>query len=233
MQRLCTGFRCRAVASSDAAKVGWPQRGFPTPNASDEPRVCRSFSVPSQADWLGLVAGCMDFLTEPTNWFINGDMTQEESAQAFIDIISNTFDLEESCAATEVPTPYWDEDSEVDDEESSETQVWYGTVSDPEAPPEELDFVENAAIFAFTGFLAAATWEVGFAPAILFHTIAPRFVLAIRRGDVGEIIRILVDGEEAARVDTSSASAGDVINVPIIADETIETGHDLVIVQVS
>jgi hypothetical protein len=92
--------------------------------------------------------------------------------------------------------------------------------------------VENALIWAFTGFLAVATLEVGAAPAILFRTIAPSFVLAVKRGDIGEVIRILVDGQEAARVDTSSASPGDVINIPVIADPTFDT-HDIALVQVS
>lgn len=133
----------------------------------------------------------------------------------------------------DVPAPYWDDSDDVDDSLPADAQPWYGTVSDPEAPPAELDFVENAAIWALTGFLAVATWEVGFAPAILFHTIAPKFVLATKRGDLGEIIRILVDGEEAARVDTSSAAPGDIIRTPIVADPAITSGHDIAIIQVS
>ena len=82
-------------------------------------------------------------------------------------------------------------------------------------------------------FLAVATWEIGAAPAILFHTIAPSFVLAIRRGDLGEVIRILVDGQDAAQVNTASASVGDVVRVPIVADPTVTTGHDIMIIQVS
>lgn len=131
-----------------------------------------------------------------------------------------------------IDAPFWDTDEDVDDELPVEEQPWYGTVSDPEVPQEELDFVENAAIFALTGFLAAATWEAGFAPAILFHTLAPRFVIAMKRGDVGEVIRILVDGEEAAIVDTTPYAEGDVIEQPILTADS-EAGHDLAIVQVS
>jgi len=55
---------------------------------------------------------------------------------------------------------------------------------------------------------------------------------AVRRGDLGEIIRIIVDGEEAARVDTSPAAAGDVLRVEIVGDPDLD-GHDIAIVQVS
>jgi hypothetical protein len=132
----------------------------------------------------------------------------------------------------DIPTPFWDEDQDVNDEFPSETQPWYGYVTDPEAAPGELTLVEQSSIWAFTGFLALATWEIGAAPAVLFNTIAPSFVLAVRRGDVGEIVRILVDGQDAAQIDTTAMTEGDVVYQTIIADPAFET-HDLMIVQVS
>lgn len=178
-----------------------------------------------------MVAGALVELTYPHNYEKRGELTPEQTAEYMSAMLARWY--EESCGSEEeTPTPFWDEDTDVDDQEPAETQGWYGYVTDPEAPPGELTFFENAAIWVMTGFLAVATWEVGAAPAILFHTIAPRFTLAMRRGDVGEIIRILVDGEEAARVDTSSAAPGDVIRVPIGGDPSLST-HELMIVQVS
>jgi len=55
----------------------------------------------------------------------------------------------------------------------------------------------------------------------------------MRRGDSAEIYRILVDGADAAQVDTTAYSPGDVVRVPIIADPSVTTGHDIMIVQVS
>lgn len=177
-----------------------------------------------------LAAACMALL-QPSTW--QGEHDDIITAQNRANDLLIALQTPVTPPDDEVPSPYWDEDSDVDDAEPTDVQTWYGTVSDPEAPPVELDFVENAAVWAFTGFLALATWEIGAAPAILFHTIAPRFLLATKRGDFGEIIRILVDGEEAARVDTSGYAPGDVIRTPIVGNPAIETGHDIMIVQVS
>jgi len=177
------------------------------------------------------VGGALALLGEDENWEAFGNMTPAECAQLMRDMLIRWYD--EPCATNDsVPTPYWDEDIDVEDSAPSATQTWYGTVSDPEAAPGSLTFIENAAIWTFTGFLAIATLEIGAAPAILFSTIAPRFVLATRRGDLGEIIRILIDGEEAATVDTSGAVVGDVIRTTIVGDPSL-TSHDVMIVQVS
>lgn len=191
--------------------------------------------MPSSREWLGIFDDILLQGASMYSWeqLPDGAITREEAA-AFWQEIVNTFWDEAACAAApgNIPTPFWDEDTDVDDEAPIETQSWYGTVSDPEAVPAELDFVENAAIWAFTGFLAAATWEIGAAPAILFSTIAPSFVLAVRRGNLGEIIRILVDGQDAAQVDTSAMSEGEVFYQTIVADPDLET-HTLMLVQVS
>lgn len=195
------------------------------PTDGEQVTVCFSLA------WLPFVLGAMSQLQLQSTWKTdNADDTllAQNRATDLIDQFNTP-----TCPTDTIDAPFWDDSEDVDDELPITEQPWYGVVSDPEAPPAELDFVENALIWALTGFLAVATWEIGAAPAILFHTIAPRFVLASRRGDLGEIIRIIVDGEEVARVDTSSASPGDVIETPILTDPTIETGHDIMIVQVS
>lgn len=176
---------------------------------------------------LAAVGGALSLLGEEYNWEQFGTMTPAEAAQAMRDMQNRWY--EESCAAEpDVPTPYWDEDADVDDEEPADEQPWYGLVTDINNP--ELTFVENASIWVITGFLALATWEIGAAPAILFKTIAPRFALAMRRGDIGEIIRIYVDGSEAATVDTSSYAPGEVIEVDVMGDPA-NSLHDVLIVQ--
>jgi len=205
-----------------------------TPSSLPTERVCKSINVPNSRDWLGIFDAILLQAISMWAWeqVPDGLVTREEAA-AFWETVVTAYWDESACAVSGgAPTPYWDEDSDVDDEETPELQTWYGTVSDPEAAPAELDFVENFAVWTITGFLALATWEIGAAPAILFNTIAPRFVLATKRGDVGEIIRILVDGEESARVDTSGYAVGDVIRTPIIADAAL-SAHDVMIVQVS
>ncbi len=208
--------------------------GYPTPEETPEDTTCLTLQIPANSAWWAIYTGLLSTLAEEGVWQqFEGGMSREDAAAEAFAIFNDAMARadSENCAL-DVPAPYWDDNEDVDAELPVDAQPWYGVVSDPEAPPDELDFVENAAIWIFTGFLAVATWEIGAAPAVLFHTIAPKFVLATRRGDVGEIIRILVDGEEAARVDTSSASVGDVIETPIVP-EASESGHDIMIVQVS
>lgn len=172
----------------------------------------------------------VDVLSQSWRWYPWGTVTADEAADAWNDIINQAYEesFNESCPVTTVDTPYWDDDATVNDEEEKDVQPWYGYVTDLDSPT--TTFVEDAAIWAFTGLLVVAG-----APgaAIAFHTIAPRFVVAVRRGNLGEIIRLYLDGEEAAEVDTSGYAEGDVIEVPMFPDPEIETGHDMLIVKVS
>lgn len=147
-------------------------------------------------------------------------------AQAMIEDAYETLDL--GCPVSTIDTPYWDDDEDVDDEEDIETQEWYGYVEDAEAPPGELLFVEDAAIWALTGLLAVGT---GVLPlAIAFRTIAPKMVIAVRTGDLDSIIRIIIDGEEASRVNTAGHSPGEIINVPVIGNPDNET-HQIYLIK--
>lgn len=161
----------------------------------------------------------------------DSEITIEETITYWQGVIASFWDDPACASGGGIPTPYWDDAADVDDQLSAEEQVWYGYVADPSAEPEELTFIENAAIWAFTGFIAYASWEVGFAPAVVFHTIAPRFVLAWKRGDVGEIIRVIVDGAEAGVVDTTDAAEGELVEFNVVADQSLET-HELLLVQV-
>jgi len=204
-----------------------------TPDEAPEALLCRAFSLPNNAEWLGNFTGALGELTYEENWEKYGALTPEETALAYRDLISaaNMGSLGE-CPTRSAPTPYWDEDQDVDDEMPEDDQIWYGYVEDPTAPAEELTLIEQFAIWGMTGFIAFASWEVGFAPAILFNTIAPKFVLAFKRGDVGEVIRIIVNANEAATVDTTPYAEGDVVRVQIAGNPEDET-HDVLIVQVS
>ncbi len=178
--------------------------------------------------------GALYELTQEENWELRGDLTPEETAAAYMELIAAALPgtLDECPIAPSAPTPYWDEDSDVDDDLPADAQPWYGYVTDPEASYEELDFVEQFAIWTITGFLAVATWEIGAAPAILFNTVAPKFALAVKRGDLGEIIRIFVDGQEAARVDTTSYTEGDLVRIVLVGDPE-EEEHEIIIIQES
>lgn len=130
----------------------------------------------------------------------------------------------------EVETPFWDDETDVDDNAPSDAQPWYGYVEDPNAPAGELDFVESALLWGFTGLVAVATFEVGgLAPAIAFHTAVEKFILIQKRGDVAETIRYVVDGQDMKFVNTAPYAPGELIETPIITPQT-GGGHDLMII---
>ncbi len=213
--------------------ANYPISSFQTPIPPPEvdPDAGELLYVAYNPAWQEVLEGALMQLMNPATW--QGTDAEIVEAQNRANVLMWLLQHAVVLPAEEkAPTPFWDEDSDVSDEFPTDMQPWYGYVTNPEAPQDELDFVEQFGIWAMTGFLAVATWEIGAAPAILFHTIAPRFVLAMRRGDLGEVIRILVDGEEHARVDTSGYAAGDVIRQSIFTDDTL-TGHDIAIVQVS
>jgi len=83
----------------------------------------------------------------------------------------------------------------------------------------ELDFVENAAIWTFAGLLAFSTTPLA---AIAFLTIAPKFVIALRTGDLGGIVTLYVDGIAAAVVDTHADTVG-VIETILVGDPDNDT----------
>jgi len=201
----------------------------PVPPPDVDPDAGELLYVGYNPAWTEVLEGALMQLMNPATWQGDHDeiITALNRANGLMILLQHPVVPPE-----EIPSPYWDEDGDVDDSYPADMQPWYGYVTDPELPPGELTFIENAAIWTFTGFLAVATIEIGAAPAILFSTIAPRFVLATRRGDLGEIIRILVDGEESARIDTSGYAPGEVIRTPILADPELSS-HDIMIVQVS
>lgn len=165
------------------------------------------------------VGGALALLGEDENWEQFGDMTVEETTQIMREMLIRWYD--DACEPATVDTPYWDDASDVDDELSDVEQPWYGKVENASVPPDELTFIEDATIWIFTGLLAVATVEAAFVPAIAFRTIAPKFVVAIRTGDFGRIIRLFVDGSEAARVEDDGS--GDIINMPVVGDPALET----------
>lgn len=208
--------------------------GYPTPFLLPDETVCRRFEIPASDDngeWLAIFMGLMMWLTEPKHWQqFEGSLSQDDAAAAWQAMIDTAYaEAEDGCPeGCDIETPFWDDASDVEDSDPADTQPWYGTVSDPDAPPDELDFVENAAVWGFTGLVALATPELGFAPAILFNTVARKFLIAQKAGDVGEIIRIVIDGKDAASIDTTGHS-GEVMTVPIVGDSSLDT-HTLYLI---
>lgn len=116
-----------------------------------------------------------------------------------------------------VPTPYWDEATDLDDELPASTQTWYGIFDGT--------FQETVENFVIAGFIAA-TGEIG--GAVFFLTIAPKFRLAWKTGDLGGIIRVFIDAADAGTVDTYSPTEG-IIERDYVGDPEVEE-HEILIV---
>lgn len=200
------------------------RRLYLTPDAPPVGRFCRQLQIPDDPAWVGLVDGALSQLAEAGSWRESGTLTPEETADEMLAMLEQAWALP-GCGTGDIPTPFWDDVTDTDDEMPAETQPWYGYVTDATAPPGELTFVEDATIWTLTGILA-----IGASPAaaILFQTIAPSFALAMRGGDVAEVIRILIDGEETATI-TTSGDPDELITVPVVGDPDLSV-HDLLIV---
>lgn len=190
------------------------------PDEGELTTVCFSIA------WLPYVLGALSQLQQRDTW-IGNDSEKTEAVGLATNLIE-LFDVA-ACPA-EVETPFWDDETDVDDNAPVDEQIWYGEVTNPDAPAGELDFVENVILWAFTGLVAVATFEVaGIAPAIFFHTSVEKFIILQKRGDVAETIRFVVDGQDMKFVNTAPYSPGELISTEIITPQT-GGAHDLMII---
>lgn len=198
-------------------------KGFPTPNEMPSDDGYLVFRFNRENDWAGLLLGAAQALTYDWNFYQWGTLTPGEAAEAWREIVQqapyNVID-------TSVPTPFWDDETDVDDQEPAATQTWYGHVEDAAEPPTALTFVEDAAIWAGTGFILFSLGAAGIAPAIFFRTKAPQWVMQHRNDNAGDIIRYFVDGSLVSEwLDDGS---GDIQDVPLAGDAELSE-HDLYI----
>lgn len=200
---------------------------FLTPPNMPGENQCRSLEIPSSPEWLGIFNQALLQLAQAYNYeqVNETDLTPDEVAAYCYQAYEAW--LESTCAAgtDEIPTPFWDDVTDTDDQEPVGMQPWYGYVTDPDLPADELTFVESAGIWIFTGLLALSGTP---AAAILFNTTAPSFVLAMRGDDFGEVIRIILDGQDAATVEMSG-DPDELVEIPLYGDPDLST-HDLLIV---
>lgn len=194
---------------------------IPTPEDEPLETACWTISLPNNPAWWGIVYGKLLDLTDPEAFQVfDGGLDRIVVAAVFADALYDAMLNPDVCLT--VPTPFWDEAQDLDDQAPADSQTWYGEVADPEAPADEISFADNVAIWAITGFIAS-TGDIG--AAIAFNTIAPRFVLAWYRGDIGEIWRVIVNAAEYDRVDTTSAAPGDIIELDVLTDGETEVNE--------
>jgi len=193
------------------------RNAYLTPASIPDGAICRPVFIPDSPEWLAAVSGALAELTNPYSWEQSGAVTPQEAAERMTLMLSQYY--AETCGEAEetIPTPYWDDAADLDDEEALDLQTWYGYVTDWAAPIDELNFVQNAAVWAITGFVAYAA---GIGAAVTFRTVARNFVIAIQREDVGEAIRVVVNGVQETKIDTTPYSPGEVIEVPISAQNS-------------
>ncbi len=199
------------MSSSLPDKLYDGQTGFPTPNAASGDTGCRIFIVPDDEEWFALLMGAVDRLTQEWAWYKNGTMTQAEAAAAWQAIIDDAYarSMADICA-TDVPTPFWDEESgdDSDDSASLEEQPWYGQLV---LIDDRLTFVENAFIYVVAGFIAYAGLPTA---AVSFVPIARNFVVTFKSNPLGGIVKFFADGVAIGEVDTYSAADG-VVSAPL------------------
>jgi hypothetical protein len=189
--------------------------GFPTPNTAAGEDAYLLFLFPDPL-WAQYILGACRALVYERNWYEAAEMTPQEAADAFEAIIQQApYNL----INPDVPAPYWDDAEDSDDEAPPDTQIWYGDIVSG-------SFVENVENWAIAGFIAAAGQP---AAAVYFLTIAPRFRLAWKTGDIGGIVRVFIDAEDYGTVDTSAPEPG-LVTMDIIPTTEADT-HTVLLVK--
>lgn len=208
----------------------YPETSFPEPVPApsvDPDDAGTLIQVQYSWEWQQVLLAAVDQLLNPYTW--QGDHDEVITA---LNRATNLKDMLQ-IPVRSMPTPFWDTEDDVEDEEPADMQPWYGEVTNPTAPAGELDFVENAALWIITGIVAIATFEAGgLAPAIFFRTSVEKFILVQKRGDTAATIRYVVDGEDMKFVNTAPYAPGDIIETPIVTPQTGGT-HELMIIQTS
>lgn len=210
----------------------YPAVSFPqeVPPPATEPDDDDLIYVAYNLSWQPVLLAAVDQLCQYTTWIGDHDAKIEAMNRAIY--LKWLLQLPVEIGETDYPTPYWDDDTSVDDEMPVEDQEWYGMVTNPSAPADELTFVENAVIWILSGFIALVlvpALPAGVAAALTFRTLATRFTLAFNRGDIAEQFRVIIDAQDYGTVDTSALSVGDIIELNVDGLEDLSF-HDIMIV---
>lgn len=211
------------------------QKGFPTPSNHPDDTACRIFVLPDDDEWLGLLMGAVELLLNPHNFYNWGALSIDDTVDAWAAIVEQAYaqSMTGVCAVA-VPTPWWDTVGDADDEAAALTQTWYGYVTFPPAllgfelldDPPPYTFIERIQDWVIAAFIVYAGQP---AAAVFFLTIAPKFRLAWKTGNLGGLVRVFVDAVEYGRVDTFSESPGEVHLDVYHTDPDLDE-HELVVI---
>ena len=209
--------------------TSFPQEVIPPEVDPDDPDL-EMILVEYNPAWTPVLMAAVDQLLNFATWEGDNDakMLAVNRASNLKWILQEPVEVGER----DLPAPYWDTPEDVDDAAPAEEQDWYGVVTNPEAPADELTFVENAVIWIFTGFIAlvlSPALPAGVAAGLAFRTLATRFTLAFRRGDIIEQIRIVIDAKDYGTVNTGDVAVGEVIEVDVNGLDDLPN-HDILLV---
>lgn len=223
--------------------MGYPVNALPNQNNFSEVSFPQGVTPPSidpdegetllyayNPEWSKVLAAACDQMLQFQSWI--GDSDEKKLAVNRALTLKILLQTPVEVGEREYPAPYWDDDTDVDDEMPVETQEWYGMVTNPSAPANELTFVENAVIWIISGFIAlvlSPALPAGVAAGLAFRTLATRFTLAFRRGDIIEQIRIIIDAKDYGTVDTSTVAEGELIEVKVNGLDEADF-HDILLV---
>ena len=210
------------------AVVSFPQE---VPPPIIDPDEGETILVAYSTEWIAVLMAAVDQLLQYSSW--TGDHDEKILAVNRATNLKILLQTPALVGEEEYPAPYWDTEEDVDDEMPIEEQTWYGMVTNPSAPANELTFVENAVIWIISGFIAlvlAPALPAGVAAAVTFRTLATRFTLAFNRGDIGEQFRVIIDATDYGNADTEGLSVGDIVELTVdgLPDAAY---HDIMIVR--
>lgn len=210
--------------------VSFPQELIPPDEDADDPDA-ETLIIEYNPAWTPVLLAAADQLMQYSTW--EGDHDAKILAVNRASVLKWLLQHPADVAELSYPTPYWDSETDVDDQLPADEQDWYGYVTDPDSNPDEITFVQSAVIWILTGFVAlvlSPALPVGAAAAIAFRTFANRFTLAFNRGDIGEQFRVIIDAADYETVDTSGMAVGDIVEIDINGLPEDEF-HDIVIVR--
>lgn len=193
------------------ATPSFPQ---PVPPPDEEPDEGEIILVAYSLAWQQVLMAAVDQLLLPSTWL----GTDEEKTLALNRAQNLKYLLTEPAGEPGIPTPYWDDESDLDDQETPAEQPWYGVYFEGEFH----EVVEN---WIIAGFIAYSGQP---GAALTFLTLAPRFRLAWKTGNLGGIIRVIIDGADAGTVDTFSDVDG-IIEQDFLGDPD-EDEHQILMV---
>lgn len=148
--------------------------------------------------------GALSALILPSTWVGTSDEIKLAISRA---ITLRSIIGQADVLVSDVEAPYWDDEADADDELPPDEQPWYGVLIDDTFQAT----IENWVIAAFVAYAA------GPGAALTFLTLAKSFRLALRKHDLGGIIRVFVNAADAGTVDTYSATPG-ILEVDYVGD---------------